>query len=556
VALQIGNICSQPTDKAILSALENIPKNLPQTFNRILQKSQTSEEYASYSLYSVVLFRVIAAARRPLTLDELCEAVSVEKGETAWDPNQLVNDMHKLVSSCGSLLVVDEENFTVRFIHQSVRQFLCSNLVDECVKEYSMTLASANLDLGMICVTYLNSDRHISQLVKQKPQLIVSSTTLRKVIPSSNLAGKIALGLLNSKKDVEHSMRPSLEAAGALSSSLSSSDESYNLFLPYAQENWLYHTAQLCRTTHPRFWHLWKRLATGEVKTVELPWSPDDCVSFGQAFIDVVLKTHQWNLVFIYIGRAKASALRNWKSVHKILSIRAGEQLYSIAKSEDIRRLEQILELGLDIKRWDLFDSGGSPTLHVAAFSDFPVYVQWFLDNGVDVNLRGGGFVTALHAASWDGHEAVVKLLLRNGAAVNLQGGHFGTALQVACTQGHVLIVSILLENGADVNLQGGYYGTALQAACSGDYEAIVKILLKNGAEVNHQRGKYGTALVTACTRGSVSIVKLLLENGADVNLQADADGTALEAAERIYRHDIVELLLEHGAIKKRFRVF
>jgi hypothetical protein len=180
VALQLENICSQLTDKAILSALENIPEDLPETFNRILQKLRNTKGNAPLTAYSVLLFRIVAAARRPLTLNELREAVSVEQGETAWDPDQLVNDMQKLIARCGSLLVVDEEDFTVRFIHHSVRQFLCSRLVDECVKEYRIEPASADLDLGMICVTYLNSDRHISQLIKQKTPLIASSATVRK----------------------------------------------------------------------------------------------------------------------------------------------------------------------------------------------------------------------------------------------------------------------------------------------------------------------------------------------------------------------------------------
>jgi hypothetical protein len=310
-ALQIDNICSQPTDKAILHALENIPKDLPETFNRILRKLQDTKQNAPLANYSVRLFRIVAAARRPLTLAELREAVSLEPGETAWDPDQLVNDMPELINCCGGLLVVDEEDFTVRFLHQSVRQFLCSHLVDERVKEYKMDLASANLDLGIICVTYLNSERHISQLIPQKPQVAVSSAILRKAVPSSNLAGNLAIRLLSNKKDIHHSMRPSLEAAGALSSSFSSHDQLWNLFLPYAQDNWLYHTTQLCFTSHPRIWHLWKRLVTGEVEMVRLPWSPENSIELGPAFIDCVVDTHQWNLLFMSIGQAKGPALIN-----------------------------------------------------------------------------------------------------------------------------------------------------------------------------------------------------------------------------------------------------
>jgi hypothetical protein len=464
-ALQIDNICSQPTDKAILHALENIPKDLPETFNRILRKLQDTKQNAPLATYSVRLFRIVAAARRPLTLAELREAVSLEPGETAWDPDQLVNDMQKLISCCGGLLVVDEEDFTVRFLHQSVRQFLCSHLVDERVKEYKMDLASADSDLGIICVAYLNSERHISQLVEQKPQLIASSATLRKAVPSSNLAGKLAIRLLSSKKDITHNMRPSLEAAGALSSSTSSHDQSYNQFLPYAQENWLYHTTQLFPTTHPRTWRLWKRLVTGETRMVQLPWSPEDCIEFSPVFIDFVLETYHWNLVFMFIGRAHNSALINLKPIYDILKVQAEVQEQCPAMSEEIQQLVQILEPCMDLEHVHHEDLEDSPALYAAAYMGLLECIQWLLENGAEVNHQGGKYGTALQAACIGGHEVIVKLLLKNGAEVNLQGGYCGTTLQAACVRGHEAIVELLLRNGADVNLQGGEYDTALQAA-------------------------------------------------------------------------------------------
>jgi hypothetical protein len=271
LVLQIDNICSQPTNKAILRALEHIPKDLPETFNRVLTKLRTSKAYAPYAPYSVTLFRVVAAARHPLTLDELREAVSIEQGETGWDPDQLVNDMQKLVKCCGSLLVVDEEDFEVRFIHKSVQQFLCSELVNEDVKEYRMNLALADLDLGNICVTYLCSERHITQLVKQEPPLIIpSSNVLRTMLPH-NLAGQLALLLRGQRPDVRYNVRPSLEHAGVLSPPLHPETQLFNHFLSYAQEHWLYHTRQLNFKNYFRIWSLWKGLVAGEVPILRLP---------------------------------------------------------------------------------------------------------------------------------------------------------------------------------------------------------------------------------------------------------------------------------------------
>ena len=50
----------------------------------------------------------------------------------------------------------------------------------------------------------------------------------------------------------------------------------------------------------------------------------------------------------------------------------------------------------------------------------------------------------------------IVKLLLENGAEVNAKGGIFGNALQAASFIRNEEIVKLLLENGAEVNAEGG----------------------------------------------------------------------------------------------------
>jgi ankyrin repeat protein len=46
--------------------------------------------------------------------------------------------------------------------------------------------------------------------------------------------------------------------------------------------------------------------------------------------------------------------------------------------------------------------------------------VRLLLDNGADVNARGGIYGNALNAASYNGHEQVEKLLIDKGADADL----------------------------------------------------------------------------------------------------------------------------------------
>lgn len=91
MVFQIDSICFQKTGIAILTALEDLPNDLPDTLNRTLRRLQHSS--AADSRFCRRVFYLVVAAQRPLTLEELREAVSIEPGKKSWDASRLVNDM-------------------------------------------------------------------------------------------------------------------------------------------------------------------------------------------------------------------------------------------------------------------------------------------------------------------------------------------------------------------------------------------------------------------------------------------------------------------------------
>jgi hypothetical protein len=133
------------------------------------------------------------------------------------------------------------------------------------------------------------------------------------------------------------------------------------------------------------------------------------------------------------------------------------------------------------VKLWDI-DTRRSfpfpPTIYYASLTGLLQAVTTLVENGVDVNGKGGFEGTALQVAARGGSETIVSYLLEKGADVNARGGFYSNALQAASFFGHGMVVSQLLEKGADVNATGGYYGNALQAASSIGHEVIVRQLL------------------------------------------------------------------------------
>jgi len=223
----------------------------------------------------------------------------------------------------------------------------------------------------------------------------------------------------------------------------------------------------------------------------------------------------------------------------------ASQENESVSESLISSIVKLLLDHGANV---DIQGGYYDTALQAASTGGHESIVKLLLDYGANVNLEGGPYNTALQAASRGGYESIVKLLFDYGANANVQGGYFGTALQATSYYGHESIVKLLLDHGANVNLEGGSYNTALQAASRGGYESIVKLLLDHGANVNAQGGYFGTALQATSYYGHESIVKLLLDHRVNVNLEGGSYNTALQAASEGGHESIMKLLLDHGA--------
>ncbi|KAF1813213.1 hypothetical protein P152DRAFT_506869 [Eremomyces bilateralis CBS 781.70] len=169
VALQLQSLCTMRTDDEILQALDHLPKELPETYTRILQRSG--------------------------------EQGSVVLGNTDWRLSSLINGIISTLASCGGLVVVDEEEKTARLVHHSFKQFLLTGFRDPNDGEFIIDLAHKNV--ADTIVTYLNYGVFGTQLsTAVAPRMKMGSAPseiVREAIGSS-MGRTIALKLLKSRK--------------------------------------------------------------------------------------------------------------------------------------------------------------------------------------------------------------------------------------------------------------------------------------------------------------------------------------------------------------------
>jgi ankyrin repeat protein len=552
VALQIESLCAEKTDKAIRQALKNLPKSLSETFSRILA---TSLHFAES--YQARILKLVTVAKRPLTTEELREALSVNPGDTNWNPAVLLNNLYSTLTCCGSLVIVDEEEMTVRLVHHSVKNFLLRSAKDP--SGIPFTIDSADMEMADVIVTYLNYgifDTQVSSLVV--PQIAAASapsTIIHSILPPSSGVRSLALKLLKSRK------QPNCDVGQILSeASEHFQPKSVNRFpfYDYAKSNWMQHVRCKLRS-EPLKYDLLLRLL--EKKVLDLDITDDS----GRTFLSLAVENGHTMIVRLLLEHGvrvdSRDSLGQTPLWWAIKAQRATMARLLLEKGADIGSVDDVryplltavrggnyeivgllLEKGADIGS---VDDVRYPLLTAVRGGNYEI-VELLLEKGADIGSLNDvrhALLTAVKGGSYE----IVELLLEKGA--NIESVNDARhALLTAVKGGSYEIVEWLLEKGADPDLErlrDTLRYPLLIAAKIGHYE-ILQLLLEKGVDVR-DKDKGGRPLLEAAKNGHYEIVKLLLEKGAPIEY-GDNSGTPLSHA-AINGHDmVVELLLDAGA--------
>ncbi len=497
---------------------------------------------------------MIAAAKRPLTLNELAEAISITPGDTTWSNTKLVNDVSKFLESCGSCIIVDEELSTVHFAHSSVKRHLLSQPTDLDIQynvhHYHISSSQADKNLGKIIVTYLNLDVLSTQLTmssgpSQHYSASVPTFVARSALPKGDMINKVALAMLRSRRASGKDPGRDVETSANLMREKNIQIEQAFSLLSYCHQYWLHHS-KLVHLEKDQTHKLWELLVSGNVSTVELPWAPENACELstsgelGEQFVRWITEQCHPALIekaiqTLWTHRAQRVMASDicYKQLDRLLTLRgftSGAPLSSLKAKE----LETLL--------W------------VSTRNGYQAIVQLLLREGVDVNATPDGGHNALYTAISANQDAIAELFIEYGADVNIKGGEYGTALQMAVVQGNDLVARLLLDKGADLNAQGGKHGTALIAAVAWGRVSIWELLLTAGADVNQAADVLGlhnrlTPLMMAIEKNDSDCVKRLLDAGADPNVQPSGVHSPLALAAKRRNEDMVSSLLRKGGL-------
>lgn len=254
------------TDDSIRRSIQDMPKDLYTLFSRILQKARVTGP-----AFQSRLLKILVAAKRPLTVDEMREALSIVPADATLRPQQQINNIAHALASCGSLVAVDEEEATVRFVHQSVSQFLLHGAENETISDWHFTYHQASLELGQLLVTYLSYgvfDQQLSTTAVPHISVGQAPTVVARHVLKDRLWKKAAaLKLLRLRSQHDPDLgRTITEVSGAFQRS-SKTQEVFHL-LPYARKYWLLHTRTI--SSESSTFSLWRDLLAHPIFAEEL----------------------------------------------------------------------------------------------------------------------------------------------------------------------------------------------------------------------------------------------------------------------------------------------
>ncbi|RAL17612.1 uncharacterized protein BO97DRAFT_10837 [Aspergillus homomorphus CBS 101889] len=192
--LCIRDLCEKNCDEDILDALNHLPRGLAELFDSKIRQVQQGND----SHQAMDLLQYCGIVKRPLTLEEYREAFSVSVGDKSLNTKRLPNNMNRIVRGCFGLTFVDDEEYTIHYIHHSVKEYLFQRKDKEPARFNAKSITE---HFGFLCMIYLNFANFSRQLVKVEKELVdplLLGTS--SIHPDSSYVKKLFWELQSSRK--------------------------------------------------------------------------------------------------------------------------------------------------------------------------------------------------------------------------------------------------------------------------------------------------------------------------------------------------------------------
>ena len=145
--LHMNSLVTKPNPTAVRKALKSLPEGLTETYRSVLDRidAQNSDDQEIANM--VLLW--LCYTKRPLTVKEIQEALSVDSDASDLDPYSMTNQ-DILISVCAGLVTVDPESQIVRFVHSTAEEHFAAIRRSR--------FPDAEHTISITCIQYLSFD--------------------------------------------------------------------------------------------------------------------------------------------------------------------------------------------------------------------------------------------------------------------------------------------------------------------------------------------------------------------------------------------------------------
>ena len=433
-----------PSEELLERHLNSLPDTLYETYERMLEDLPAPD-------YTQRMLRVLCGAMRPLTIEELIDAIAiVGTNPPRFDMKSRLKDLDAIQDVCPGLIELNRD--------------LAIDKVIGCVCQGPITVS-----LGHFSVQeYLESER-----ICQRQSVACFAINPRK---SHTRMARICLTFLLEPKVLRD--EDPLEILSKFP------------FFGYAAHYWPNHfglaenkdllMGQVLRLfrNERRSFEIWRKIynSGGTMRIMEIPPSPIYCASFFG--LDSLL------VELMGENRSSLPSLLNEPMGHW------GSALGAAVFMDEGNTVQVLLENGADANTtvpnfaWHL---SRSALYHALRHGRLRI-AQLLIDGGADVSAKNQDGRTLLHIVSMGDRAETTEFLLANGVDVNAKDKDGQTALHLAVSYANAKAVRLLLAENADIDAQDKYGQTALHLAGSvldNTEVELSELLIQNGASLH-----------------------------------------------------------------------
>lgn len=455
------------------------------TYDRAMEIVQ--QQAPSCKKLAFKIFSWLYGGIRPLRVRELQHAVSIEEGCTIFDDTN-IPDRKTLLDVCASLVTINEEDDTIRFVHRTVAEYLSRT---------NALPINLRPQLSIACATYLSLDVFSRGFATSSISFNfrhVSYSFLRYA------ARCLSLHLDDCDKlSTIPALLTLISNPGNLSSYLQAS-------------RWLYKPGELFPQTPLHVAVAWNHFPL----LLTLLDNTSYCANINARDSDLRTPLHYAS----YGRREDAVKLLLDLGADTLAQDKKGRTaLHLAARKGPDSIVEMLLDSGSDISAKDVY---GWTALHIAANNGNTSIVDMLLSRGASVaSISNDGF-TALHCdCVKSGGEMMV--LINNGAEVLAVDNDGNTVLHWAIIGGVSREqLRLVMGCGVDINARDKNGWTALHRAVYNCNYAVVDELIQGGVDISVADNEGLTAFHYSVMLGYDGISTLLKDSGASLAIQGE----------------------------------